>query len=128
LNNDMRQIIDGPVPPVNATYSQAIRAGGFVFVSGQTGIDPRTGVLASDDIADQARQAIDNLAAILAAAGSSLDKVVSANIFLTDYSALASVNQVYASRFPRPGPAKMSCGVIELHGGAKFEIQAIALA
>jgi 2-iminobutanoate/2-iminopropanoate deaminase len=123
----MREIIDTPIAPVNATYSQAIRAGGFVFISGQTGTDPRSGALASDDIAEQARQAIENLAEILAAAGSSLEKVVSASIYLTDYSALSRVNEVYAEYFASCGPAKMSCGVVALHGGAKFEIQAIAL-
>jgi 2-iminobutanoate/2-iminopropanoate deaminase len=125
----MRTVIQPPdLPAVNATYSQAIRAGGFVFVSGQTGVDPKTGQLASDDIAGQARQALDNTGAILHAAGSSLEKVVSVNLYLTDYSALARVNEVYASYFPVSGPAKMSCGVSELYGGAKVEIQAIALA
>jgi 2-iminobutanoate/2-iminopropanoate deaminase len=124
----MREIVNGPIPPVNATYSQAIRAGGFVFVSGQTGIDPRTGALASEDIADQARQSIENLAAILAAAGSSLEKVVSASIYLTEYTALSRVNEVYGEYFASFSPTKMSCGVSELHGGAKFEIQVIALA
>jgi 2-iminobutanoate/2-iminopropanoate deaminase len=125
----MRTVIQPPeLPTVNATYSQGIRAGGFVFVSGQTGVDPKTGHLASDDIAEQARQALENTAAILHAAGSSLEKVVSVNLYLTDYSALARVNEVYASYFPINGPAKMSCGVSELYGGAKVEIQAIALA
>jgi 2-iminobutanoate/2-iminopropanoate deaminase len=71
---------------------------------------------------------LENTAAILHAAGSSLEKVVSVNLYLTDYSALARVNEVYASYFPINGPAKMSCGVSELYGGAKIEIQAIALA
>jgi reactive intermediate/imine deaminase len=121
------------LPAVNPTYSQAIQAGGFVFVSGQTGVSPGTGRLVSDDIAEQARQAIENTASILRSAGSSLEKVVSANIYLTDYGALSQVNQVYGEYFSGGGaarvpPAKMSCGVTALHGGAKFEIQVVALA
>jgi 2-iminobutanoate/2-iminopropanoate deaminase len=122
-------IIQTPeVPPANATYSQAIRAGGFLFVSGQTGVNPGTGLVISDNVEEQARQAIENTAAILRAAGSSLGKVVSVNLYLTDYSSLSLVNQVYCEYFPVPAPAKMSCGVSELYGGAKFEIQVIALA
>jgi 2-iminobutanoate/2-iminopropanoate deaminase len=121
------------LPAVNPTYSQAIQARGFVFVSGQIGIGPGTGRLVSDDIAEQARQAIENTASILRSVGSSLDKVVSANIYLTDYGALSQVNQVYGEYFTGGGPgrlppAKMSCGVTKLYGGAKFEIQVIALA
>src|ERR1700677_2830233 len=116
------------LPAANSTYSQAIQAGGLVFVSGQVGVDPKTGRLVSDDIAEQAKQAMENLVAILRAAGSSLDKVVSTNLYLTEYGDLARVNQVYGSYFPENGPAKTSCGVTALYGGAKFEIQAIALA
>jgi 2-iminobutanoate/2-iminopropanoate deaminase len=116
------------LPAANSTYSQAIQAGGLVFISGQLGVNPKTGRLASDDIAEQAKQAMENLAAILRAAGSSLDKVVSTNIYLTDYGALSRVNQIYGEYFPENGPAKTSCGVTALYGGAKFEIQAIALA
>ncbi len=125
----MRDVIQVPgIPTANATYSQAIRAGGFLFVSGQTGVKPETGHLVSDDIAEQARQAMENTAAILRAAGSSLGQVVSVNLYLTDYSALSLVNQIYGEFFPPPGPAKLSCGVTQLYGGAKVEIQVIALA
>lgn len=125
----MRDVIQTPeVPTANATYSQAIRASGFLFVSGQTGVHPQTGVLISDDVEKQTRQAIENTAAILRAAGSSLARVVSVNLYLTDYGALPLVNPVYCEYFPPPGPAKMSCGVSELYGGAKVEIQVIALA
>jgi 2-iminobutanoate/2-iminopropanoate deaminase len=125
----MRVAINPPgLPAVISTYSQAIQAGGFVFVSGQTGINPSTGLLVSDDIAEQAAQAMENLAAILRAAGSSLEKVVSVNIYLTEYNALSRVNLVYGAYFLENLPVKMSCGVTELYGGAKFEIQVIALA
>jgi 2-iminobutanoate/2-iminopropanoate deaminase len=124
----MRDVIQVPeIPTANATYSQAIRAGGLLFVSGQTGVNPQTGRLIGDNVEKQARQALENTAAILRAAGSSLAKVVSVNLYLTDYGDLSSVNQVYGEYFPQPGPAKMSCGVSELYGGAKIEIQIIAL-
>jgi 2-iminobutanoate/2-iminopropanoate deaminase len=124
-----RDVIQAPeIPTANATYSQAIRTGGFLFVSGQTGVLSATGRLISEDVAEQARQAMENTAAILRAAGSSLANVVSANLYLTDYSTLSLVNQVYSEFFPKPGPAKMSCGITELYGGARFEIQVIALA
>ena len=113
--------------PVNATYSQAIKANGLVFVAGQIGIDPVTGKLISDDIAQQARQAILNTATILKAAGSSLENVVSTTLYLTEFEQLGKVNSVYAEYFPQAGPAKLACGVSALYGGAKFEIQAIAV-
>lgn len=125
----MRTVIQpAELPPANSTYSQAIQAGGFIFISGQVGVNPQTGRLAGEDIVEQAKQAMENLAAILRAAGSSLDKVVSVNIYLTEYDELARVNQVYRRYFPRNGPSKTSCGVTTLYGGAKFEIQATALA
>lgn len=116
------------MPSANATYSQAIQALGFVFVSGQIGTDPKTGRLIGDDIAEQTRQALENTKAILESAGSSLEKVVSSSLFLTEFDQLSRVNQVYAQYFPVSGPAKMSCGVSQLYGGAKFEIQVIAIA
>jgi 2-iminobutanoate/2-iminopropanoate deaminase len=124
-----REVINPPgIPAANATYSQAIRANGFVFVAGQIGTDPKTGKLVSDDIAEQARQALDNTAAILEAAGSSLQKVVSANLYLVEFNQLSRVNAVYARYFVENGPAKMACGVTSLYGGAKVEIQVIAVA
>lgn len=124
-----RTVVNPPeLPAVNPTYSQAIRANGFVFIAGQIGIDPATGNLISSDIAQQARQAIENTATILKAAGSSLQNVVSSTLYLTDFNQLGSVNAVYAEYFPQAGPAKVSCGVTALYGGAKFEIQVIALA
>jgi len=125
----VRTIIQPPgIPSANPTYSQAIQALGFVFVSGQIGTDPKTGLLVSGDTAEQARQALKNTAAVLAAAGSSLEKVVSVQIYLTDFGELARVNKVYAAWFPVGGPAKTACGVTQLYGGAKFEIQVIAIA
>jgi 2-iminobutanoate/2-iminopropanoate deaminase len=124
-----REVINPPnLPAVNPTYSQAIRAQGFVFVAGQIGLDPATGKLVSDDIADQTQQALDNTAAILEAAGSSMQKVVSASLYLTEFGELSRVNAVYGRYFIQNGPAKMACGVASLYGGAKVEIQVVAIA
>ena len=102
-----REVINPPeLPAVNPTYSQAIRANGFVYVAGQ---------------------AIENTATVLRAAGSSLENVVSTTLYLTEFDQLGKVNAVYAEYFPKAGPAKLSCGVSALYGGAKFEIQAIAV-
>jgi 2-iminobutanoate/2-iminopropanoate deaminase len=123
----MRTVIQpADMPAANPTYSQAIQSGGFIFFSGQIGTDPKTGRLVADDIAAQARQALDNTAAILKAAGSPMENVVSASLFLTEFDQLSQVNRVYEQYFPANGPAKMSCGVSQLYGGAKFEIQVIA--
>lgn len=113
--------------PVNSTYSQAIRAAGLVFVAGQIGNDPRTGRLASRDIAEQTRQALENVRTILKAAGSSLEQVVSVTLYLTNFAQLSRVNKVYAEYFPKEGPAKTACGVAQLYGGAAIEVQVIAL-
>ena len=124
-----RQVINPPsMPAVNPTYSQAIQANGLIFVAGQIGMDPATGKLISEDIAEQTRQTLENIATVLQAAGSSLDKVVSASLFLTEFDQLSRVNAVYGEYFRQNGPAKMSCGVTELYGGAKIEIMVIALA
>jgi 2-iminobutanoate/2-iminopropanoate deaminase len=124
-----RQIISPVALPVaNPTYSQAVRSAGLIFVAGQIGMSPATGKLVSDEIAEQTRQALENTRVILEAAGSSLEKVVLSNLFLTDFRQLQRVNAVYAEYFPKDGPAKMACGVTELYGGARFEIQVIAVA
>lgn len=124
-----RQIINPSALPVaNTTYSQAVRSAGLVFVAGQIGISPITRKLVSDEIGEQTRQALENTKLILEESGSSLEKVVMSNVFVTDFAQLQRVNAVYAEYFPNNGPAKMACGVTELYGGAKVEIQVIAVA
>lgn len=119
--------IDVPqLPPNNATYSQAVRLGGLIFVSGQLGVDPATGQLA-DGIQQQTRQAIDNIATILAAAGTSLDRVAKVNIFITDFAWLPVLNEVYAPRFPQK-PAKTTVEIVRLDKDALVEIEVIAAA
>ena len=118
--------IDVPLLPANnATYSQAVRLGNLVFVSGQLGVDPSSRELVEGGIQEQTRQAIDNVATILAAAGSSLDRVAKVSIFLTDFAWLRAMNEVYAVRFPHR-PAKTTVEIARLDKDALIEIEVIA--
>ena len=113
------------LPPNNPTYSQAVRLGEFLFVSGQLGVAPATRTLVSGGIREQTRQAIDNIEAILTAAGSGLDRVGKVNIFLTDFSLLPQMNEVYATRFTRR-PAKTTVEIARLDKDALIEIEVVA--
>ena len=112
-------------PAAIGPYSQAITTGGLIFTSGQIPIDPASGSIAANDIAGQARQAIQNLAAILEAAGSGLDKVVKTTCFLTDINDFAVFNEIYAELFPGK-PARSCVEVSNLPKGALVEIEAVA--
>ncbi len=115
-------------PAAVGAYSQAIASGGFVFVSGQLGIDPAKGALAGDDVVTQTRQALANLAAILESAGSSMDAIVKATIFLADIGDFKSVNELYAAAFSGDEyPARAAFQVAALPLGGLVEIEAIAL-
>ena len=118
--------IDVPeLPANNHTYSQAARLGDVLFVSGQLGVDPATRALVPGGIREQTRQAIENLEIILSAAGSGLQRVAKVNIFLTDFSLLPQMNEVYAARFTHR-PAKTTVEVAWLDKNALIEIEAIA--
>lgn len=120
--------IDVPgLPPNNATYSQAVRLGDVLYLSGQLGVDPATRELAPGGIQAQTRQAIANIAAILAAAGSSFRQVAKVNIFITDFSLLPAMNEVYGPLFPHR-PAKTTVEVSRLDKGALIEIEVVAAA
>ena len=112
-------------PAAIGPYSQAITTGGLIFTSGQIPIDPASGSIAANDIAGQARQAIQNLAAVLEAAGSGLDKVVKTTCFLTDINDFAVFNEIYAELFPGK-PARSCVEVSNLPKGALVEIEAVA--
>jgi len=119
-------IVDVPgLPPANTTYSQVSILGDLVFVSGQLGIDAATGRLVDGGVQPQTRQAIDNIARCLAAAGSSLDKVAKVNLYLADFSMIGAANEVYAEYFQHR-PAKTGVGVSQLWGGALIEIEVVA--
>ena len=114
-------------PAAIGPYSQAITTGGLVFTSGQIPIDPASGSIAANDIAGQARQAIQNLAAVLEAAGSGLDKVVKTTVFLKDMNDFAAMNAVYAEFFTEGSyPARSAVQVARLPKDALVEIEVIA--
>jgi 2-iminobutanoate/2-iminopropanoate deaminase len=117
-----------PAPFQGAPYSQAIRANGFVFVSGQLALRPDHAEIVGDDIGAQTEQVFDNLQAILEEAGSGLGRIVKTTVFLTDLSDFGGMNEVYARRVGQPPPARATVEISNLPSGAKVEIEAIALA
>jgi 2-iminobutanoate/2-iminopropanoate deaminase len=117
-----------PAPFQGAPYSQAIRANGLVFVSGQLALRPDHAEIVSDEIGAQTEQVFDNLQAILEEAGSGLDRIVKTTVFLTDLGDFAGMNEVYARRVGEPPPARATVEISNLPSGAKVEIEAIALA
>lgn len=112
-------------PAAIGPYSQAVRAGDSVFLSGQIPLDPATGLIVDGDIATQARRAFDNLRAVCAAAGGSFDEVVRLGLYLTDLDDFAAVNAVMADYFDAPYPARSTVQVSALPRGAAFEVDAI---
>ena len=126
---EKRAISTEQAPKAAGPYSQAIVANGFVFVSGQVPIDPRTGKLVeSADIGDHVRRVMDNVKAVLDAAGSSLDRAVKTTIYLADISEFAAVNKAYAEYFTTNPPARATVQVAQLPLSARVEIDMIALA
>lgn len=111
-------------PAALGPYSAGIKAGGMVFLSGQLGLDPKTGQLA-DGVVAQAEQSLENIEALLAAAGAALDNVVKTTVFLADIADFTAVNEVYASKFPEPYPARSAVQVGALPAGALVEIEVI---
>ena len=115
-------------PAAIGPYSQAIKAGGFVFASGQIPIDPQTGQFVAGGIAEQTEQVLKNLSAVLEAAGSSLDLVVKTTVFLADMKEFSGMNEVYATFFSSPPPARATVAAAGLPRDARVEIEAVALA
>jgi 2-iminobutanoate/2-iminopropanoate deaminase len=113
-------------PAAIGPYSQAIRAGRFLFLSGQVGAEPSDGVLA-EGVAAQADRALRNISAVLAEAGSSLEDVVKTTIFLTDIGDFTAVNEVYAGYLSPPFPARSTVAVAGLPKSALVEIEMVAL-
>lgn len=112
-------------PAAIGPYSQATRAGGMVFLSGQIPLDPSSGLIVEGDISAQARQAFANLRAVCEAAGGSFADIVRVGLYLTDLSEFAAVNEVMAQVFDAPFPARSTIEVSALPRGAKFEVDAI---
>jgi 2-iminobutanoate/2-iminopropanoate deaminase len=112
-------------PAAVGPYSHAVRTGDLLFLSGQTPLDPATGKLVEGSIGDQTRQCLENLQVVCAAAGTSLENAVRCGIYVTDMSTFAEVNEVYATFFSDPQPARSTIGVASLPIGAQVEIDAV---
>jgi 2-iminobutanoate/2-iminopropanoate deaminase len=123
----MKQAVSSAdAPKAIGPYSQAVRAGQLLFVSGQVPLDPATGQIVSGDIAAQTRRVFDNLAAVLKAGGRSFADVVRTTVFLADMNDFAAVNDVYGTYFSEPYPARATVQVARLPKDARVEIDVIA--
>lgn len=115
-------------PEAIGPYSQAAAANGFVYCSGQIPLDPVSGELVGGSIGDQTRRCVQNLEAVLTAAGSGLDRIVKTTIYVTDMGNFAEVNEAYGSFFTSDPPARATVGVASLPKGAEVEIECVATA
>ncbi len=123
----MRQAVATPsAPRAIGPYSQAIRAGSLLFVSGQIPMDPATGQMVEGSIAAQTHRVFQNLGAILEAAGASFDQVVRTTVYLADMNDFAAMNEVYGTYFSSPAPARATVQAAKLPRDARFEIDLIA--
>ena len=125
----MLEVIQSPdaAAPIGP-YSQAIKAGGFIFVAGEKGLDPKTGQIVPGGIPAETRQTLENIKAILEAGGSSLDKAVASFVYMTDLSQFAAMNAVYAEYFRVNPPGRTTVEVQALPAGVHIEITVFALA
>jgi len=124
----MKQVIaTDQAPQAIGPYSQAVRAGSWLFVSGQIGLNPSSGELVAGGVVAETTRVLDNLHEVLNAAGASLDDVVRTTIYLVDLSDFGRVNEAYAAFFRAPYPARATVGVAALPRGARVEIDAIAV-
>jgi 2-iminobutanoate/2-iminopropanoate deaminase len=125
---DKEIIVTDRAPKAIGPYSQGVKAGGFVFLSGQIALDPATGELCAGDVVAQAELVMENIGALLAAAGLAFANVVKSTIFLINLADFARVNEVYGRRFPGDPPARSTVEVRGLPRGALVEIEVIAQA
>jgi len=127
-NGKREEIRTTSAPAAVGPYSQAVRVGEFVLCSGQIPLDPGSGAIVAGDFAAQARRVMDNLAAVVGAAGLSMADVVRTTIYLTDLADFAAMNEVYGGYFAPPFPARSTVQVAALPRGARVEIDAMAYA
>jgi len=120
-------IVTSDAPKAIGPYSQAIRAGQLLFLSGQIPLDPASGQLVEGDVTVQTRRVMESLGAVLKTAGLSFDAVVRTTIFLADMNDFAKVNEVYGTYFTTPAPARATVQVAQLPRGARVEIDAVAI-
>ncbi len=125
MANKPQPITVTAAPPQNDTYSQAVRLGDLIYLSGQLGVAPDGALPAS--FSDQVRQALENVSTVLQAAGSSLALVAKVNIYVTDFSRLSEMNAVYPRYFPHR-PAKTTVEIARLDKGAQIEVEVVAAA
>jgi 2-iminobutanoate/2-iminopropanoate deaminase len=125
MSIDRQPVTADGAPAAVGPYSHAVRAGGFLFLSGQTPLDPATGKLVEGGIGDQTRQCLQNLQVVCAAARASLGDAVRCGIYVTDMGTFGEVNEAYAAFFPQDPPARSTIGVASLPVGAQVEIDAI---
>ena len=127
MASQVRQAVSTPsAPAAIGPYSQGVRAGSLLFVSGQIPIDPSTGTLIEGDIAEQTHRVFRNIGAILEAAGASFDHVVRTTVYLADMSDFAAMNDVYGTYFASPAPARATVQAARLPKDARVEIDVIA--
>jgi 2-iminobutanoate/2-iminopropanoate deaminase len=125
---DRKTVQTDKAPKAIGPYAQAIKANGFVYTAGQIALDPQTGNLIEGGVTAQTRQVLENLKAVLEAAGSSFDQVAKATVFLRHMSEFPAMNEVYAEYLGNAKPARATVGVAELPRGALIEIDLVALA
>jgi 2-iminobutanoate/2-iminopropanoate deaminase len=121
-----REIVQAPgAPAAIGPYSHAVSAAGLLFCSGQIPLDPATGEMVGETPAEQARRCLENLQAVCAAAGTTLDRAVRVTVYMTDLGAFGAVNEVYGAFFGEQPPARAAVGVTQLPKGAYVEIDAV---
>ncbi|MEI6243965.1 MAG: RidA family protein [Acidobacteriota bacterium] len=126
MSTDRKALTTADAPAAIGPYSQAITAGDFLFASGQIPLDPATGQLVDGGIAEQTHRVFKNLAAILAAAGIGFEKVVKTNVYLSDMTDFATMNEIYGTYFPSPAPARATIQAARLPRDVKVEIDFVA--
>ncbi|HYQ44625.1 MAG TPA: Rid family detoxifying hydrolase [Polyangiaceae bacterium] len=119
-------ILSAAAPQPVSAYSQAIQSGSLLFLAGQIPLDPATGKVVSGTIAEETDRIIDNLRAVLSAAGATLDNVVKTTVYLTNMADFAAFNQAYARHFTKEPPARTTVAVAALPLGVRLEVEAIA--
>ena len=124
---EMRQIATDGAPKAIGPYSQAVAAGELIFCAGQVALDPASGDSVTGDVRAQTERVLDNLTAVLAAAGSDLRHVVKTTVYLVDFNDFAAMNEVYAARFGEHRPARATVGVSALPKGLRVEIECVAI-
>jgi 2-iminobutanoate/2-iminopropanoate deaminase len=125
---DRRIVTSEQAPKAIGPYSVAVRTGDLIYTAGQVGIDPATGELVPGGVEAETRQALTNLGHVLADAGSGLERVLKTTVFLKDMADFAAMNAVYAEFFPKEPPARSTVAVAGLPKGARFEVEAVAVA